>query len=369
MNIFISYSHTDEKIKQNLLKHLSSLKQKMKLKIWDDGLIVPGQMWNNEIKTKLNDSEVVLLLLSSDAMASDYINNEEIKIALKRHEAGEAVIIPIIVRPCNWTDLEVAKMQALPKNAKPLTKWSNRDEAYVDIVKGVQKAILERNTKANTNKNTHSVTIVTGLTSSGKDTLLIYLNDDLYKTKGDKEFHFLTRFTTRNRRIEESDEGSGNATTPYTVAKVSIEELTQSEAEKYFNVFYKYGNYSGFEKSELVDLLKISQSQHIVYINSDLCNIEKHKEEVINICEKSSKNKCHVRIVLVDSNPETSRRRLKARGLAEQVRKKKYVEIDNDYKKILNLKEKNFFDYVVDNTNNQAINISLVKLLEIIKSS
>src|SRR3712207_1824483 len=76
-------------------------------------------------------------------MGSDYVHENEIGQAVERHARGEARVIPIIVRPADWEWASFGKLQALPKDAKPITTWLNRDEAWLDVVRGVRKAVEE----------------------------------------------------------------------------------------------------------------------------------------------------------------------------------------------------------------------------------
>jgi len=101
MKIFISYAHQDEKYKNELLKHLSNLQRKGIIEGWHDRLITPGKNWDESIKSALYECEVILFLISSDFLASDYIYDTEIKIALERYEKGQVQLIPVIVRPCD----------------------------------------------------------------------------------------------------------------------------------------------------------------------------------------------------------------------------------------------------------------------------
>jgi TIR domain len=92
-----------------------------------------------DIDQHLEDAAIILLLISSDFLASDYIFSVELQQALARHKAGEARVIPIILRPVDWTYIaELARLQALPREAKPITKWENRDEAFLDVAKGIR---------------------------------------------------------------------------------------------------------------------------------------------------------------------------------------------------------------------------------------
>jgi hypothetical protein len=53
--------------------------------------------------------------------------------ALERHKIGEARVIPIILRPADLKNSPFMGLQALPANAKAVTAWENRDEAFLDV--------------------------------------------------------------------------------------------------------------------------------------------------------------------------------------------------------------------------------------------
>ena len=136
--IFISYSHLDENYKDQLLVHLSSLKRRGIINEWHDRKLIPGQDWDGTIKQELLDSDIILLLISADFIASNYCYDVEIKKALERHEQNDAIVIPIVLRPCDWKDLPFSKIQALPKDAKPLSTWANLDEGFMNIISGIK---------------------------------------------------------------------------------------------------------------------------------------------------------------------------------------------------------------------------------------
>ena len=89
----------------------------------------------------MNSAGVILLMVSADFMASDYCWDVEMKRAMERHELGEAVVIPAILRAVDWHSAPFGKLQALPKDAKPVTSWPNQDEAFTDIAKGIRRAV------------------------------------------------------------------------------------------------------------------------------------------------------------------------------------------------------------------------------------
>jgi TIR domain-containing protein/LGFP repeat-containing protein len=146
VEIFFSYSHKDEDFRNELEKQLSVLKRNGMIAGWHDRKIVPGAEWSGEIDKHLEMTNIILLLISADFIASDYCYEIEMKRAMERHENGEARVLPIILRPCDWRSVNhLAKLQALPKDAKPISTWNNKDEALLDVVEGIKNVIKDLN--------------------------------------------------------------------------------------------------------------------------------------------------------------------------------------------------------------------------------
>jgi tetratricopeptide (TPR) repeat protein len=138
IELFYSYSHKDEGLRDQLENHLAMLKRKGIIKGWHDRRISAGREWEGQIDEHLNSSDIILLLVSSDFLASDYCYDVEVKRAMERHEAGEARVIPVILRPCDWQSAPFGKLEALPKDVKPVTRWEDRDEAFLDVARGIR---------------------------------------------------------------------------------------------------------------------------------------------------------------------------------------------------------------------------------------
>jgi TIR domain len=143
IRLFYSYSHKDEILCNKLETHLSLLKKEGYIHDWHDRKIGAGQEWKNSIDENLKAAKIILLLVSSDFIASDYCYGIEMKRALENHKAGEVRVIPVILRHCEWDKAPFANLQALPKDAKPVMKWSNRDEAWMDVARGIRKVVEE----------------------------------------------------------------------------------------------------------------------------------------------------------------------------------------------------------------------------------
>ena len=99
ITVFYSYAHADERLRKQLETHLSLLRQQGIIATWHDRQIVPGTDRAREMDMHLTTARVILLLISPDFIASDYCYGIELKRALQRHDANEAQVIPILLRP------------------------------------------------------------------------------------------------------------------------------------------------------------------------------------------------------------------------------------------------------------------------------
>jgi hypothetical protein len=143
VKVFISYSHKDERFREQLQEHLSAAKRQGLIEDWHDRRIAPGGEWEDLINENLETSDLILLLVSSSFIASPYCYDKEMQRALEKHESGQARVIPIILRPVDWSEAPFARLQALPRNGRPVSKWSNRDEAWMDVAKGIRAAVKQ----------------------------------------------------------------------------------------------------------------------------------------------------------------------------------------------------------------------------------
>ena len=145
---FCSYAHEDDRFRENLVKHLSLLRRQGLIQVWHDRLLHPGDRWAEEIDKNLDLAELVVLLISADFMESDYCFGVEMRRALERHESGEAKVMPVLVRPCDWECDELSSLHVLPTDAKPVSSWSNRDAAWTDVAAGIRDEVTDLKQKS-----------------------------------------------------------------------------------------------------------------------------------------------------------------------------------------------------------------------------
>jgi hypothetical protein len=139
LTVFISYSHVDEPFKNDLVKHLDPLRRLGLIETWHDRKIKPGEVWDDTISANLEKAHIILLLVSIDFINSEYCYDTELERALERNDAGEAKVIPVILRACMWQQTPFAKLQSLPKDGQAVALCPDRDAAFVNVAEGIRQ--------------------------------------------------------------------------------------------------------------------------------------------------------------------------------------------------------------------------------------
>lgn len=144
VHIFLSYHPADNAFMQQLDKHLSVFKRNEIIATWHDQKILGGSEIAQSIVAQLEEADLILLLISADFIADDRLYYQQLAPAFARHEAQEAIVIPILLRPCEWeSDTNIGTLAALPNNQKPVTdrSWASRDAAFNDIVQSLKMVL------------------------------------------------------------------------------------------------------------------------------------------------------------------------------------------------------------------------------------
>lgn len=143
VRLFYIYSHKDKALRDELETHLKLLQRIGTIESWHDRKIDIGDDWKRNVDENLAQADIILLLLSPDFIVSDYCFDYEMNQALERYQNGEVYIIPIIIRDVNWKNTPFSVLQALPRDGKAVTLWSNRDTAWKNISEGIEQSVKE----------------------------------------------------------------------------------------------------------------------------------------------------------------------------------------------------------------------------------
>jgi hypothetical protein len=143
LELFIAYSHQDEKLWAQFETCLVLLRREGLLDAWHDRRIVPGREWAGKIDDALERADVVLVLVSPDFLASDYCYDIEMKRALTRHSEGTARVVPVILRPCDWQSSPFGMLQGFPRDGKPVAQYRDRDVGFAEVTRALRSLLLE----------------------------------------------------------------------------------------------------------------------------------------------------------------------------------------------------------------------------------
>lgn len=154
--IFFSYSHVDETLRDRLEVHLAMLRRQGLITAWHDRRLMGGDDIDKGIDTNLEKADLILLLVSPDFLASTYCYDNEMQRAMERHAAGEARVLPVILRPSDWHDAPFGKLKATPKDGKPITKYADLDEAFLEVAHDIKSVVSRQVLKPNTSTESKS---------------------------------------------------------------------------------------------------------------------------------------------------------------------------------------------------------------------
>lgn len=143
--VFISYAQEDAELRAELDKHLTGLRKSGHVLVWHDWMVQPGDPRTDVVDAELEAADIVLVLVSANFFASSSCFDIELAKALERHERGQARVIPVLVRDCDWTDAPFSHLRAMPyepgAGAKPITAWSDRDAAWASVARELRSLL------------------------------------------------------------------------------------------------------------------------------------------------------------------------------------------------------------------------------------
>ena len=128
------------------------LKRQGVIETWHDRRIGAGEDFANAIDRHVESDDIILLLVSPDFLASDYCYDREMTRAMERQKKGEAIVIPVILRACDWHAAPFGTLNATPPDGKPITQYADRDQAMLEVAKAV-RAAAERLDAKSSKKN------------------------------------------------------------------------------------------------------------------------------------------------------------------------------------------------------------------------
>ena len=143
LKCFISYSHEDKKMCKKFLTHFANLARLVDTEHWYDGMIPPGGNIDDEIKKQLEIADVVFLLISPPYISSFYCYEKELTRAIERNNAGDCIVIPIVLRDFIRGDYLFSKLKYVPTDGKPVDQFKTQNDGFVDAFTGIKNLLSE----------------------------------------------------------------------------------------------------------------------------------------------------------------------------------------------------------------------------------
>lgn len=234
--LFYSYAHEDEKLRDELAGHLKIMERRGVIHAWHDREILPGKSWDETIDKNLKNADVILLLISSDFINSNYIWGYELKTAMNRHANQSASVIPVMLRAVDIEGAPFAALQGLPTDLKPVTSWLNRDEAWTNVAKGIRRVVEEIHVKAQTNlpESFKINNYFSGITKSIKGKLKNFLPKNLImqtsRSTHDRKID-LTKDSLLSRVVAEFESSIEHAAKLRKSGEINLENIDKSALE------------------------------------------------------------------------------------------------------------------------------------------
>ena len=168
LKIFITYAHKNTEAKDKLITHLAVMKREGLISIWHDNEITAGDTWRDAIFSNLDDSDILLYLVSAYSLASENCN-KELAAALN----ADIKVIPVILESCDWLNHQLSDFQALPDKGKPITEWEHKSAGWQDVIEGIRGAISKMQSKVAPSSAISEAEILAELTCQRGNVLLL----------------------------------------------------------------------------------------------------------------------------------------------------------------------------------------------------
>lgn len=139
--LFICYAHANERLVKQLKPSLTVLARRGYILPWRDTDLVPGEDWDETIKERLSDAQVILFMVSRQFLASHYITTEERPLAMELMKGEEAAVVPVLLLPCTWKAEDFARLEKLPRKDEPVSSFNPREQAWALVEEGIVRVV------------------------------------------------------------------------------------------------------------------------------------------------------------------------------------------------------------------------------------
>lgn len=141
LSLFICYARDNERVVKRLIPSLKVLARRGYITPWRDTDLIPGEDWDDTIKQRLSESQIILFMVSRDFLASEYITEHERPLAMDLMKEKKAVVVPVLLSKCSWDDEDFAKLENLPRKDDLISSITPREDAWFLVEEGLKKVV------------------------------------------------------------------------------------------------------------------------------------------------------------------------------------------------------------------------------------
>jgi len=157
--VFVSYSHANFKEMEELTKYLVGFVRNKEIESWTDLKLQSGVRVKEDILQNLEEADIVILLISQDFIASDFIYDNELQMAMQKKLTGRGEIVPVVLSSSsifdlklnvtgnegNMTEIKMGDYYFSPQgpgnSLLPIEKWEHKSDAWIEVYKDIKKKI------------------------------------------------------------------------------------------------------------------------------------------------------------------------------------------------------------------------------------
>jgi hypothetical protein len=133
VRVFVSYRRERQDLRRTFVDVVFDDVMREITYVWTDDQIDPGEKWDDEIRSCLMRSDIILLLLTPEFLESKYCTDFEGRAALKQAAAGRAKVFAVLLEECDFRSKGFGDVELLSDGGRPLRSSPDAKKALEEI--------------------------------------------------------------------------------------------------------------------------------------------------------------------------------------------------------------------------------------------
>lgn len=134
LRILIAYAPEDSTWIERFHAHISVLQASYPSHQWYNCELRTESAAIQLAETYFNTADLIILFMSADFLALNRYYEHSIEHIMKRSNAEETRLIPVLLRSIYWNASPLSRYQPLPSNGQFINQWPDHDAAFTHVV-------------------------------------------------------------------------------------------------------------------------------------------------------------------------------------------------------------------------------------------